>query len=357
MNDVTNRLCDSVRRTRARLGISPEDFASGVGVSPDRLAEIECGRVRPGTDLLLALILTYGVVPEELQAVAAEDDEIARLLARLPRLRGLFRAARGGHAGSPSPNRRGERLTPRRRRPEHISLQVVDHRVSLSWDVDAVEPEALSSARRLLASGRYGQRPVLLNFLKGAWAKECYEDTEKALQRIDEVQAFRGVSVLPVTRIQRLCLSDLPSCAPLLRLAFSMRDKSGWFERILRGPLSRQGLFFERSASSRALTFTHVGAASECARMLGRAWRGRAVGTPFDSAFADTRFDRRVSSSYGLSMTSGEAVLEHVVGLIDMGSRRIWLPYQRLLLPDGDRLACFTVVTRHLACPFLGQRR
>lgn len=354
MTDAIDLLAESLRKTRMQLGVSADDFAAELGISRERLAEIESGRAHPGVEVLLAMILSYGLVPDELQAAASQDREVERLLKNLPRLREVYRAVRSGldsrrPTDRSAPRRREARSSLRGR--ELVKIEVTERQVSLRWQVDHVDPKSLAAAREFLASGRHGDRAVVLNFLKLGWAEERYASSAASLERIEQIQAYRDVALLPVTRIHRLSLSEVPTCAPLLRRAFATYGSSDWFDCLRDGPLSRYGLFFNRTNRSDAPTFAHVGPSSALAHVLGQDWRRRAVGTPSDSAFTDRRFDRRVSSSYQLSLSSGEAFLDHIVGLVDMGPRHVWLPYQRLLLPDGDRLACFAKVSQNLACP------
>lgn len=354
MANAMAQLGDSIRTTRESRGIAIRDFAADLGISPSDLVEIESGRARPSVETLLGFILTYGRVPRELYLAAIEDRELARLVALLPRLRQAYRDARSGR-------RRRHQARPRvapgapPAAAETARLQATEGALELTWDVDRVDPASLRSALDAFASKRHAGDRITLRFLKLAWAEERYEDAQGALRRIEQIQSYRRIAILPATRIHRVPLSQVGLATPLLRHAHRTFQGSDWFDGLRKGPVARYGLFFQRSHDTGRLTFSQVGARSDCARMLGRGWQREAIGTACDSAFADRRFDQRISSSYGLSLASGEARLEHIVGLIDLGTRRIWLPYQRLLLPAGDRLACFTSVTRQLACPLVAQ--
>lgn len=234
-----------------------------------------------------------------------------------------------------------------------VRVRQAGRTVSVWWDVDNVDGESLDSVIGYLGRIEDEAPEVALNFYKVAWMEERHADPGSARRRIEELDAYRGIELFPETRIRRLDLSEISSSSPLLRRVFAAIQGPAWYDALLGGPLADYGLFFDRVGREESLTFSYVGRDSECARMLGETWRNQAIGTLADGAFADERFDRRISSSYETSMEEREPLLEHIVGLIDIGPHLIWLPYQRLLLPDRGRLACFTAITRHLADPFL----
>lgn len=234
-----------------------------------------------------------------------------------------------------------------------VRVRTANQRVSLWWDVDNVEPESLRTIINYLDRLQDETYEITLNFMKVGWSEERFQDALAALDRIEQVQSYRGVELLPDTRVQRVPLSEISCSAGLLRMAYATTAEPDWFDRLLGGPLARFGLFFMRHNSVDPLTFGHVGQDSECARMLGETWRAQAIGRPSDCAFTDERFDHRISYSYEDSLETGEPILEHIVGLIDIGPHYIWRPYQRLLLPNGHRLACFARVTQEIVCPFL----
>lgn len=84
----------SLRAARQLRGVSVAEFAEQIGVSAERLRDIEAGNSRPGVDVVLGAALAYDITPDELLGAAPEDRDIGRLLANLPRLRQIYRLVR-----------------------------------------------------------------------------------------------------------------------------------------------------------------------------------------------------------------------------------------------------------------------
>lgn len=232
-------------------------------------------------------------------------------------------------------------------------------RLSLWWDIDNVDQTSLDCVldylkkfpKRGESVGAESVHPaeIRIHAFKVGWVWESLATPEEAVTRIEAFRALRGVAILPQTHVSTRVPIEADSGESIIPLASALFGRRDWYEKLRRCALADHALFFGRAGLSGQLQFLQVGRFSECARVLGEAWRHQAVGTAADLAFADHRFDHRVSRSYQEALTAGQPIFEHIVGLIDVGDRRIWLPYQRLLLPDGDRLACFTTITRKLS--------
>ena len=91
----------------------------------------------------------------------------------------------------------------------------------------------------------------------------------------------------------------------------------------------------------------------ETRERFGEATGRSAAGTPADSAFADSAYDRLVSTRYGDCLDQNAPLLEDIQAYVDMGAYAVWMPYRRLLLPTGDGIACFTKITEKIEIPFL----
>jgi len=219
--------------------------------------------------------------------------------------------------------------------------------ITVTWDVDAAHQASIDYCLQFLED-QTQVKIVTLQFCKSAWAKETLP-VHEAIERIQEIQTFSAVDILKTTRIKPLDTSSMGSFDPMIRIAF----REWQFNRsdLKSQVIADYGLFFVRQDDG--LLFERIGELSECRKMLGDEWKATARGTPCDSAFADSEFDRRISSSYHQCYLENRPILEHLHGLIDVGAYSIWLPYQRALLPLDDGLACFTKITQDISIPFL----
>lgn len=96
MTRVFGRLGECLREARVRRRIAADDFADKIGISLKTLAEIEAGERRAGVDVLLGAVLSFDIAPDELFGTEEQDQEVARLMTNLPRLRQIYRTVRSG---------------------------------------------------------------------------------------------------------------------------------------------------------------------------------------------------------------------------------------------------------------------
>jgi hypothetical protein len=230
-----------------------------------------------------------------------------------------------------------------------LQIAVRNQSVTISWDVDRVDEASLTSCLEFLA-GREPDTRVTLRFCKNAWAKETHNPMA-AIRRIEQIWRFRGIEFVAKTRIRQRELSEITRNSPLIAAAFKVWHFSGSSAALKADRIGSYGLYFAPRGDG--LVFEQVGENSECRRVLGDEWKRSAVGTPADSAFADSTYDQRVSTRYQMCLDESVPVLEDIHGYVDLGAYAIWMPYQRVLLPTSEGIACFTKITEDIQIPFL----
>ncbi|MGF1610286.1 MAG: hypothetical protein ACFCUQ_12880 [Kiloniellales bacterium] len=233
-----------------------------------------------------------------------------------------------------------------------VRLRVRPGRVVVAWHIDYSDDRSLAVAMDNLA--RLAQpRRVRLHYFKSGWSREDHANPAAAIARMQALEAFRGVSVPPRTLIRPQRLRDLKDADPVIREAFAawyrQRDAWDWAETRP----GRHGLLFRPEDGE--LKFTHVGPQSECRRLLGSAWRAGAIGTGCDDAFDDADFNRRTSTAFYRTHDSREPIFDHVLAHMAFGTRDIWLPYQRVVLPTSDGVAVVTRVTPRIDISLFGR--
>lgn len=223
--------------------------------------------------------------------------------------------------------------------------------ISLSWDVDGASSKSIAATLDYL-SGLPEPTPVRLSYHKSGWMDERRYGPQSARARIEQIQQYAGIKLGHRTVIRRLEVDGIERAMPLLNKAWRIWGERHGESDLPGHPLKTKALFFSAARGS-DLHFAHLGPQSVFARFVGPSYQDL-VGQKANTTLADERYDNRVSAMYAEALNRGAPIYDHVLAQIDVGSRRVWRPYQRLLLPHGDWLACFVESTADLEIRFLG---
>lgn len=366
-----SKIGQRIRRARENRNLGALDFCANLSIPVARLYHIEEGLDAPTEREIMELIIKHEIVGDELfEAAEQQDDKVARFLDHADLLQSLYKAVK--IASSFRSSEFADRVGLRKQVPPTADLTRSDFRhrdlscelgmvsicetktaVSLSWDVDRVNFKSIAAAVDYL-SDLAEATPVRLSYHKAGRMDEEMAGPAAAVGRIEEIQQYANIDLMHGTVIRRMELSDLAESKPLLRCAWDVWTQDRTISSLLDHSLTPYGLFFNGESES-TLEFTHLGERSVFARFLGSAFKS-VVGQRCNETLTDESYDNRVSAMYFESLSCGKPIYDHVLAQIDVGSRRVWRPYQRLLLPDGHRLACFVEATADLSIDFLGRQ-
>lgn len=233
-----------------------------------------------------------------------------------------------------------------------VHLENHQRTMTITWSLKGADGDSLLEA---LDFALVSNKRVRLRYFKEAWAGEVHPNGQAATERALRLQSLVNMPLVPSTIIERQSLNNLGRANPILALAKLEARELGNPLAIANRPLGQMGLFFKADREG-DLRFLQIGQHSEAAQIFGEVWRLASIGSLCDGALDDSTYDRRVSQPYFEAIHARVPIHDHVLGFMDTGRYKMWLPYQRLLLPYGDSLACFTRVTQSIEIDFLGER-
>ncbi len=113
-----------------------------------------------------------------------------------------------------------------------VKLTIEPLHIEVTWDCERVYSEAIDAAKNLLSELNLDVN-VRLNFFYHGWIHENYGDMFCALERLEEIQECRHVSILHETQIRNCSISDIHFASKRIKKGFQSWERTrGYFDKI-----------------------------------------------------------------------------------------------------------------------------
>ncbi|MEQ8440614.1 MAG: hypothetical protein RKK11_01565 [Alphaproteobacteria bacterium] len=236
--------------------------------------------------------------------------------------------------------------------------------LKIKFDLETVTMPSIGGARALMRAA-FHSGPIDLIFRYGGWARERFYDVDKALSRVMQLCAHRGVEPETMIACDDHTLEDARTQAhPMIRRAINAWNRTDRraiesFDSEFR-KLTPYILTLSENNSIGNLSYRHVGGRSHIVSYLGREWARNVIGTLSNHGHCDTEFETAISEPYIDALDRFEPRYGHVRGLLVLAERDPeWVSYQRVILPyhtvRGKRAVAIMVAPdQNVSIPFLG---
>lgn len=171
--------------------------------------------------------------------------------------------------------------------------------LKIKFDLETVTMPSIGGARALMRAA-FHSGPIDLIFRYGGWARERFYDVDKALSRVMQLCAHRGVEPETMIACDDHTLEDARTQAhPMIRRAINAWNRTDRraiesFDSEFR-KLTPYILTLSENNSIGNLSYRHVGGRSHIVSYLGREWARNVIGTLSNHGHCDTEFETAIS--------------------------------------------------------------